>query len=202
MKNTIVLLEDKSLKSVAFTDDLLIVSSKEHKSMDSLLASVEKSKLLETVKKIPLIDIISLARNEASEVLTVHYHANEKSKSLDLSIEDDGELVRFMEDLAAQRGLSKSITEEQKNKPLLTNIGIILLVIFFTWLLREMAIDADNGEVYEATGRRSGMKNLIAKIAAMLGPIGVLGLGAAVVAFLGFKTYKRFNSPAAEITYS
>jgi hypothetical protein len=65
-----------------------------------------------------------------------------------------------------------------------------------------MAIDAQNGEEYVATGRRSGLKNLLASAVEAIGPTGVVAIGAVGMLYMLYKTYNRYNNPASDVKYT
>ena len=69
--------------------------------------------------------------------------------------------------------------------------------------LTGIAYEASNGgEIQEFSGRRSGAKNLLAKIATSLGPIGAGIVGGLIVLYLIWRAIKRWQNPANEVIFS
>ena len=107
----------------------------------------------------------------------------------------------LVSDIASLKGLTKNESTESKIKPLLLNLIALVAVPIFTYVFRGMAIEAQNGEQYIATGTRRGSKQLIAELVEFIGPTGVLIIGVLAMIYFSFITYKRYNNPASEVTF-
>ena len=68
----------------------------------------------------------------------------------------------------------------------------MLAIPVFTWVFRGMAIDAQNGEHYVATGRRRGSAQLFANAVEAIGPMGITIIGI-VGLTSGTNRLHRFN---------
>ena len=64
MKNQVIKNPTKGKEYFGYTDSDIIVSSKNHKDIESLKGSLEKSGMLETVTHIPISNVINLKYNE------------------------------------------------------------------------------------------------------------------------------------------
>ncbi len=202
MQNQIFHLEDKNRKVFGFNETQVIFSSKGHDTFESLLASTEKKGLLESIKTINIADIQKIEFNEKSESFIIHYDKAGKTKKEGFTLDNQEYRSELVESIANLKTLNKEVTEESKIQPLLLNLLGIIVIGGLTWVFRGIAIDAQNGIEFEATGRRSGIKNLLASGAEMLGPTGVLLVGLAGVAYVAYLAYNRYNKPASNIIYN
>jgi hypothetical protein len=133
---------------------------------------------------------------------TISYDKKGKTKKNTFSLSDASMREPLVEELASLKDLKKSIADESKTQPLLLNLAISIAIPIGTWIFRGMAIDAQNGEHYVATGRRSGLKNLLASAVEAIGPTGVTILGFLALAYMLYRTYNRYKNPATEIIYA
>ena len=76
-----------------------------------------------------------------------------------------------------------------------------LCVVGVTTVFLMLAKDVAAGEEIDTSGRRGGMKRLIANVLDVIGPSGVIGIG--VLALVGalFWGYKRMKSPPILTTF-
>jgi len=202
MKNQIIPLEEKNRKVFGFSDDKIILSSKRHDTFESLEKSSIKSGLMETVKSIPMADVKGLEYNEKESGFTIKYDKKGKIKSEDVSIEVVGHRDFILTEMASIKGFEKNIEEESKTSPLLLNLLGVVLISVFTYVGRGMAVDAQHGEHYVATGRRSGIAQLLVNAIEGIGPLGVTLIGVAALAYMIYRTYDRYSNPAKEIKFS
>lgn len=201
MRNQIIRLEEKNRKVLAYTDEKIVMSSKGGHTFDSLMESSEKSGMLEIVKTIPIDSINELYFNEKDETFTVKFEKKGKIKKDTIQLNDISIRESLVSDLASLKGLTKNVSTESKIKPLLLNLIALVAVPIFTYVFRGMAIEAQNGEQYIATGTRRGSKQLIAELVEFIGPTGVVIIGVLAMIYFSFITYKRYNNPASEVTF-
>lgn len=202
MKNKIIFIGEKKCKVFGFSDEQIIFSTKTHKTFESLLAASQKSSLLESVKTIQFDSIKNLSYNEKTKVFKINYEKNNKIKKYTVLLSSISNSDGLVSEIANLKEFQKEIVDESKTQPLLTNILGVIMVSFFTWGLRRMAVDAQNGHSYEATGRRSGLKNLLTDGVEAIGPNGVSIIGVLLLIYIIYRTYKRYKNPASEIKYS
>ena len=158
--------------------------------------------MMESIKVIDTQSISGISYNEKDGRIFVNYtndKGKEKKESFELS--DEEYVVPYAEALAELRGFSRSVSSESKTMPLLYNLGGIALTAFLTWAAYGIAVDAQNGVEYQASGRRSGIKALLGKLAEVLGPIGVIILGSVIGLVLAYLAYKRFSNPSAVVEF-
>ncbi|MCB0649586.1 MAG: hypothetical protein KDC49_23115 [Saprospiraceae bacterium] len=201
MKNQIIQLEEKGWQVFAFTDEKIILSTRAHTNMVTLTQSSIESGRMEKVLNIPLSSLNAVEFNEKDNTIKIAFSEDGAIKKETLTLNTPSQRNAIAEELSSIRGLKEEVVEESKIKPLLFNLVGIGLIIFLTWVFRGMALDALNGEHYEASGRRAGKKQLIATIVESLGPNGVLVVGVLALAIMIYITYRRFSNPAAEYKY-
>ncbi len=202
MKNQIVPLTEGKYKVFGVSDDAIIFSTKNHNNFESLQEATEKSGLLESVFIILLYTVTGIRYNEENKGFDIVYDEAGDEKTLSVVPQDASERNSIAEALAGIKGFEPEQSEESKTKPLLLNLLYIAITVYVTWVGRQIAIDAEHGQHFVATGRKSGIKNLLAGIAEKLGPNGVIMAGVIVALFLIFLAYQRFNKPATEVKYS
>ena len=111
------------------------------------------------------------------------------------------------EQIALMRSMASSIPDAKESEgpipvwqaiigPGLTSLGIIAATIVFLVLANDVA----SGDEIDTSGRRGGMKLLIANVLGTIGPIGVLAIGALALAGSSFWIYKRVQSPPIRTT--
>ncbi|MBV6653574.1 MAG: hypothetical protein KI786_07460 [Mameliella sp.] len=150
---------------------------------------------------VPMGSVRELGYNEKDKTFDIKYDKGGKNKKVSVLLDDISLREAIVEEIAALKEMQKEVKEESKTQPLLYNLLGVVLIPVFTWVMRDMAIDAQNGEHYVASGRKSGAKQLVANLVETIGPMGVTLIGIAGLAFMIYKTYNRYQNPAAEIQY-
>lgn len=202
MKNQIIPLQEKNRKVFGFSDEQIIFSSKGHKTFETLEHATVKAGMLETVTAIPVDTLKAIEYNETEEGFIIRYDKKGKIKKAAVNINNSELREKLVKGLASLKGFEKSIVEEKKTTPLLFNLFWVILIGGFTWIARGMAIDAENGEHFVATGRRSGIGQLVTNTIESIGPLWVTVIGIVCLSYTIFNTYKRYNNPANEIKYT
>lgn len=203
MINTVIKTPTKSKEYFGYTDTDIIVSSKKHDDINSMVGAIEKSGMLETLSHIKLEDVTELKYNEKNGGLNIKHNKKGKNKSFKITFGDADTRNAIASGIGEKKGLSKSFTTEGKAKPLLISIGIALLAGLIFTALTGIAWESANGiEVEEFSGRRSGLKNILAKVASAIGPVGVGIIGGLVILFILFRAFKRWQNPANDVVYS
>ncbi|MCB0661658.1 MAG: hypothetical protein KDC24_02870 [Saprospiraceae bacterium] len=201
MKNQIIPLGEKNIKVMGFSDEQIILSSKSHKTFESLLAATEKKGMLEDLRVIPVSDLKEIHFNTKEDTFTLRYDKGGKTKKETILLEEVESRNAVVDTLAAMKELTRTEEEESKTKPLLFNLLGVIAIPLFTWVFRGVAIDAQNGEHYVATGRRSGITQLVTNIAESIGPTWVTIIGVVGLLIMAYITYSRFTQPAMEVKY-
>jgi|GEM_PF-1764397 len=203
MKNQVIKTPTKGKEYFGFNDTDIVVSSKKHKSIDSLMGAIAKKGMLESIVHIPVNDISGIVYNQKNELINIKYNKGSKSKNFKITFDDAETRNAVASSLSEMKNLSKSETPESKIKPLLLNLLFAAIALLITVALTGTAYDAANGvEIEEFTGRRSGIKNLLVSISSALGPYGVGAIGGAITLFMLYRTFKRWQNPAMDIAYS
>jgi len=203
MKNQIIKNPTKGKEYFGYTDNDIVVSSKKHADIDSLLGSLQKKGMLETISHISMPNVLNLKYNEKDDALAIKHKKEAKEKTFKITFSDSETRNAIATEIAEIRGLNKNFTAESKMKPLLWSLVFILIGVIATAALTGIAYESNNGgEVQEFTGRRSGLKNLLASIASAIGPVGVGIIGGVVVLFMIWNAIKRWKNPANDILFS
>ena len=202
MKNQIIRLDEENRKVFGFNDEQLIFSSKGHKTFESLESAAVKPGLLETLKTIDIDAVKAIEYNESEEGFTIIHDKKGKNKKEGVGIKNSELREGLVKELASLKGFNPAVVEEKKIKPLLFNLFWIVLVGGFTVIARGMAIDAQNGEHYVATGRKRGIAQLITDTIESIGPLWVTIIGVVCLLYTIYNAYKRYNNPSQEIKYS
>lgn len=197
----IIALSEKDPKVMGFNQATIFMSSKSHKSFDDLVAASEKSGFFESTKTISIADITSLKYNEANNNIHITHVTGGKEKKVSLPLADENIKAGLVKELAEMRGLKESITEESKLKPLLWNLLWLAITLFVTVISRNLALEAEQGEHYVATGRRSGLTQLFVNLVESLGPTIVTIIGLLVFTYFLYTAYSRYKTPAKEVIY-
>jgi len=171
--------------------------------MDSLLGLIGTKSILEPNTHIQIENISQLKYNEKGALLTINHKSDNKDKKFGLSFANSNTRNEIAENISKINGLTKGVTSESKIKPLLINLFFVLIGLMLVVALTGIAYEASNGgEIQEFSGRRSGTKNLLAKIATALGPIGAGIVGGLIVLYLIWRAIKRWQNPANEVIFS
>lgn len=201
MKNQIIPLGEDKRKVFGFSDEQIIVSTKGHSSFDALLAATNKSGILETVSTIPTKSMKEIVYNENEDTFTIRYNKDGKTKKDTFLLANVSSREAVVSEIASLKQLNKTVAAESKTKPLLLNLFWVLVIPAATWIFRGMAIDAQTGGHYEASGRRSGLGQLLANAVEAIGPLGVTIIGVLALLYMLKSTYDRYNNPASEVKY-
>ncbi len=203
MKNKIILLNEKNRSSMGFDDEQIIISSKNHKSFEALVAATEKSNLLSSQKIIPISAVQAISYNQKSAVLKIEYKTTKGTIKKDrITLEHRSVCGSIAREISAMKNFEQTEIAESRTKPLLQYLLIMAFIILFGWVSLDIAVDAQNGERYIASGRRSGLKQLIGDGIAYIGPIGVIVIGCIAFGYVAFLAYQRYQAPASDIMYA
>ncbi len=200
-KNQIIPLGEENLKTFGFTDEQIIISSKKHSTFDSLMNSVQKSGMFETIKTIPVKSIEEICYNENDSRFTIRHEKNGKSNVELILLANVYLRESLVSQIAELKNYKKEVVSESKTKPLILNLIGVIAIPIATWISRSMAIDAQNGEHYVASGRNSGLKQLLASVIEAIGPTGITIIGVIALIYMIYVTHRRYNNPASEVLF-
>jgi len=202
MKNHIIPLDEEIFKVFGFSEEQIIFSSKEHHTFESLLSATAKQGMLESMRTIPVKSLQEIVFNEKDKTFTLKYDNKGKTKKQTVVLKNNDLRESVVVEIAALKQLNKTVIEESKTKPLLLNLLGVIIIPSFTWVFRGMAIDAENGQHYVASGRRSGANQLLANVVEAIGSTGITIIGLLGLILMIYITYKRYNNPASVVKYS
>lgn len=202
MKNHIIPLDEEIFKVFGFSEEQIIFSSKEHHTFESLLSATAKQGMLESMRTIPVKSLQEIVFNEKDKTFTLKYDNKGKTKKVTVVLKNNDLRESVVVEIAALKQLNKTVIEESKTKPLLLNLLGVIIIPSFTWVFRGMAIDAENGQHYVASGRRRGANQLLADVVEAIGSTGITIIGLLGLILMIYITYKRYNNPASVVKYS
>jgi len=190
VRNTILSLDGHPFKSTAISEKALFLSRSKQKTLGAFNEATQKTGVLAPAKSIPFNKIKLIRHNERSSVLRLVYITEkDKERKADLGFDDVQIAYAFGQELATATGLNATVEEEDQKKKLLTNAGVLLLVIGFTAFLAL----SDPAEIQNSRSRKGGILKLIA---GTVGPTGVWIVGGLIAAYLAYNLYNRFQNPA------
>jgi len=202
MKNQVIKTPTRGKEYFGYTDNDIIVSSKQHNDINSLIAAVSNKGMLETITHIPIADVRSLQYNENNGLLKIKHQKGSKEKTFRLSFMQIPTRDIVANEIGEIKGLTRSLTTEGKMKPLLISLGITVAVVFFSVVLTGIAYEASvGGEAPEFSGRRSGIATIMTSIATAIGPIGMGIIGLLASGFSGWLALKRWQNPANDVVF-
>ena len=203
MKNRIIFLGEKFFKVFGFNNIQIIFSSKKYITFDSLLNSTKKFKILEEELVIPIRSVKELFYNEKDETFTIKYIKNRKIKKYKVLLQDKNMRASVVSEIAEIKNFHKNISTESKTKYLFFNLLRVMAILISTWLIRGVAVSAQNGHHYVDSrhGRRARDRQILINVVETLGPTVVTIIGILVLMYRLYVTYKRYNNPALDITY-
>lgn len=146
---------------------------------------------------IPLDRIIMVSTNEHTKYLTIRYK-KEKLPSLQsvhfASQTDRNEFFTVLQE-KLQPKFERTTKEINPLLAMIMPIGAATVVIWFTYLLYGAALEARARGGITVMGRFQAIKLIIAKLIIVIGPTGVVILGAILIALVLVWTFKRMKKP-------
>ncbi|MEM9834884.1 MAG: hypothetical protein AAF828_00195 [Bacteroidota bacterium] len=194
MRNIVHRIEHKTYKSIALTDDALLLSSSKPDTLEELKANIEKGGLLTSTLNIPVQSIKAVSQNSSGSQIKFSYtNENGKVKKQTFGIGLPTEAAAFAAQLGELAGLSSTTDTENPMGPLLTNAFLVLLAGGGTAFIA--LTDFDEVDV---SGRNRGRAGILKLIKNTLGETGVWIVGGLLTAYLIYSLYQRFSNPANE----
>ena len=204
MRNQIIYLNEDKYKVFGYSNDQIIISSKEHSTFESLYESSSKSGMLESVKVIPMQSLKQVVLKDwADDWFTLEYTKKEKNKNFMVVLVDKEIRSIIINDISEINNFRKSVGEESKLKTLFINMLFVIGTSLFTLFAWNIATNAQNG-TFHTSGRMRVrfIQNLIADISDVIGVVGVTSIGVIIVLYFVYNTITGYSNPAKEIKYS
>jgi len=120
MKNSIIQLNEKKYKVMSLTEEKIIFSSKDHKSIETLTAATEKSGLLESILVIDLNQVTEVSYNEKEDNFKLSYIKKNKEKNQSFELQD-ASIRAFLIPAIAE----KTILQKQKKKKTNSKLWVV-----------------------------------------------------------------------------
>lgn len=201
MRDQIITLAEENRKVFGYSEKQIITSTKKHSSFDSLYAAMNKSSMLEVVSVVPMESLQEISFNEKEDPFTITYDKNGASKKDSFLLEDVNNREAIVADLASIKNFKRNTTVESKAKPLAFNLVVLAVVVICTWGARNIALDAEAGVQFEASGKRKALQNMVADAIGTIGPTWSMLIGAIGLVYMIYRTYSRYQNPATIIKY-
>lgn len=150
---------------------------------------------------IPIDKVTKLTTAQHEDFVKVTYSRGAGEKTHSVAMDGHDEQIALMRSMAAAMS---DATESEEPIPVLqaiigpglTSVGIIAVTLLFLALANDVA----SGNEIDTSGRRGGMKLLLANLLGTVGPAGVCAIGGLALAGALFWTYKRVQSPPVRTT--
>jgi len=201
MNQVFPLNNDKSWQSLLLTDEKLFVINRSYDNPDEFTKGYNDEglgRLLKSKKEIDVQYITGLQHAEKDPVELTIIH----EKKIMLKFRNKADLEEVATWLAGKRHFK---IETQQLTPLKAIQGQLLglgLIALFTYVLYDEAKTIEEGGTIDFTGRRAGMKRMMAWVAEQLGTQGVLLVAGAAVLACGYFLYKNLKTPPNKVVYA
>ncbi|AIM37750.1 hypothetical protein KO02_14515 [Sphingobacterium sp. ML3W] len=177
------------------TDEGFYFSEKELEDA-SLEAYLSESKTLEDdIIYIPFSQIkkvIPIAGNEPP-LLDIEVFDAKAYQAIVADFETESQLEDAIKQIEIHSGLKERV-EVIKNKAWIRNLLYTMASAFFGYSLVMMAKEIESGITLDVSGKRSGIKHVLASIAEQLGVLGCLILAIVIVSGFAYFTYTIYKS--------
>jgi hypothetical protein len=156
------------------------------------------------LKSFELADIQTVETAETGEFVKLKYLKDGVVKSFPILLKEYADRSNLVDALALAMGPNAKKSQERLSIPMsiigpgITALGAIVVTGIFLMALA----DPEGGENYEGTGKGAGMKRLMASLLLKVGPGGVIGIGAIVLAGALFWMYRRIKNPPIKTVLS
>ena len=195
--------DDTFLNDLIFLNEsnLVVDSPKSEKALqikEALLAGTPAAQLLSSDSvNIPLLSITSIRTDRNDDDIEIHYKSGKETEEHTLRLSSKEKRDEVYAALKAAFGDRFSETEDAYSIPRAALGSLTALTIFglLTWGGAKFASMLRAAEDYDISGSNQGMKQLIAWVLELLGPIGVYVVGGLICALSAFTLYSRVTSP-------
>ncbi len=201
MNQVFPLINDKSWQSLLLTDDKLFVINRSYDNPDEFTKGYYDEGLGRLLKRKKEIDVqyitgMQHAEKDPLELTIV------QEKNIMLKFRNKADLAEVAGWLAAKRHFQKNIQQLSPLKAIQGQLIGLALVALFAFVLYDEAKTLEEGGSIDFSGRRAGMKRIMAWVAEQLGTQGVLIVTAAGVLAIGYFIYKNLQTPPNKVVYA
>lgn len=201
MNQVFPLINDKSWQSLLLTDDKLFVINRSYDNPDEFMKGYYDEGLGRLLKRKKEIDVqyitgMQHAEKDPLELTIV------QEKNIMLKFRNKADLAEVASWLAAKRHFQKNTQQLSPLKAIQGQLIGLALVALFAFVLYDEAKTLEEGGSIDFSGRRAGMKRIMAWVAEQLGTQGVLIVTAAGVLAIGYFIYKNLQTPPNKVVYA
>jgi hypothetical protein len=201
MNQVFPLNNDKSWQSLLVTDDKLFVINRSYNNPDEFTKGYYDEGLGRLLKKKKEIDVqyitgLQHAEKDPVDLTVVH------EKNITLRFKNSADLAEVATWLAGKRHLKKDTRQLSPLKAIQGQLIGLALIALFGWVLYSEAKTLEEGGTIDFSGRRAGMKRLMAWVAEQLGTQGVLIVTGMAVLACGYFLYRNLQTPPNKVVYA
>ncbi|AXY73123.1 hypothetical protein D3H65_03670 [Paraflavitalea soli] len=201
MNQVFPLNNEKSWQSLLVTDEKLFVINRSYDNPNDFMKGFNDEglgRLLKSKKEIDVQYITGLqhAEKEPVELKIVH------EKKIMLKFRNPADLAEVATWLAGKRLLKMNTQQLTPLKAIQRQLIGLALIALFGWVLYTEAKTIEEGGTIDFSGRRAGMKRLMAWVAEQLGTQGVLIVAGLAIAACGYFIYKNIKTPPNQVVYA
>lgn len=195
--NKIFPVNGEKIATLCLDTDTLKLSSQEYLSYETFKEGWDKKITLATKTEIKLENIKSISKEQQDETVKIK-HKTFAGLAIDaeFSFTNPSDCEEFMRIIEENLNFDKKVAELSPFKAIQGYIIGFLFTIGMTIFSYFQALEIANGTATEASGRKGrAFQNIIG----MLGDKGVLLIGTAITAYIGYEIWKRYKNPPIQI---
>lgn len=193
MLNQVFPVSGNKISSFVADTDSLKFSSSSFDSVDEFLAAYSKKLSLATKLEIKYDSIKAVQKEDNDKTVVIKYKGiGGITSSCEFSFSNESDYEVFFSYLEKERYFKRTNETLTPFKAIRSYILGLLLTIGLTIFAYYQAIGIANGTLEDSGNRKTRLFNALV---GLLGDKGVLAVGAAVTAWIGYKIWTRFKNP-------
>ena len=193
MLNQVFPVSGNKISSFVADVDSLKFSSSSFDSVDEFLAAYSKKLSLATKLEIKYDSIKAVQKEDNDKTVVIKYKGiGGITSSCEFSFSNESDYEVFFSYLEKERYFKRTNETLTPFKAIRSYILGLLLTIGLTIFAYYQAIDIANGTLEDSGNRKTRLFNALV---GLLGDKGVLAVGAAITAWIGYKIWTRFKNP-------
>jgi hypothetical protein len=201
LENQVIKASGEKIECLVIGSDSIRLASKFFPTLDAFDEAWNKTLSLITKTEIKFSAIKSISKEQGEDEIVIKYKGMAGMPSeAKFAFVNSGALDEFYDFFQQNKGYVRT---DENMSPLKAALPYLLglgLAVLFTVIGYNESIAMSNGTYVEADGysRSSRKSRSFHAILEMLGTNGVLLVGAAAIAFLGYKVWKRYSNPPVQ----
>jgi len=193
MLNQVFPVSGNKISSFVADVDSLKFSSSSFDSVDEFLAAYSKKLSLATKLEIKYDSIKAVQKEDNDKTVVIKYKGiGGITSSCEFSFSNESDYEVFFSYLEKERYFKRTNETLTPFKAIRSYILGLLLTIGLTIFAYYQAIGIANGTLEDSGNRKTRLFNALV---GLLGDKGVLAVGAAITAWIGYKIWTRFKNP-------